>query len=770
MPAAFILGASGITTKDYQKNAEGLIHVEPQYFQKLSNKVGAKWQKRWFALGRNYMIYRKSEEMSSSDHSSTSIDLRSVISAGMGAKGKGFEFQLILSAAPGAKSPKPITFRVKAQSKSTAARWVAALQQRKSTKRNSMAVGSIDPEKLMSEQELMRAALGADAGGGGGEEAAETDAETATAASNVLSPVRAFDADADAVDDDATTTTAVEDDVAAAEAAQSAAAAEAALLEATATAERQRAELATLRESLRATTELHDARVKEVEILRAEVVPQAWSSAATAQRATAEYQQEVRALREELSAAKLEHGATREELSAAKERHVARETEWREVVRTHEATAEEVAGTTAALREEKAELCEREAEEARARDETVAQLRAELDAARLEAKRGRNVEHRVGPTGEPWTRSQFVAHYGGIADAIGFWNAAEASSTTRRRPATAAAAFSAETLNGALSEALGSAQIASAAAQTASAAAAEATQDGFFAISAMWRRMASAEEALLASTSAASAAFDVDALYSEQALHLQQNNSQRAARNGSSPTPSTDALFVTAATTSSPSGLVGGRAPKSSGYSIGSGSGSGRSSARAWGEEVAAAQSPPSWAMGPAEMEAWELEQYTRISELAALVGEGAVDPTRLTPPHARRRFPRSVSGGDAIGERGAAGTTPPHLAWGASEGAAGRALFPRSTFMPEWMSERDSAGATAAGIRAASPDKIQQLLREVGADPRGPFAEALHQVACDKRDLIDSYAFATSGGGGGGGGIQERVNSRGSALEPRRF
>jgi len=90
---------------------------------------------------------------------------------------------------------------------------------------------------------------------------------------------------------------------------------------------------------------------------------------------------------------------------------------------------------------------------------------------------------------------------------------------------------------------------------------------------------------------------------------------------------------------------------------------------------------------------------------------------------------------------------------------------------MPEWMSERDSAGATAAGIRAASPDKIQQLLREVGADPRGPFAEALHQVACDKRDLIDSYAFATSGGGGGGGGgIQERVNSRGSALEPRRF
>ena len=583
MPAAFILGASGITTKDYQKNAEGLIHVEPQYFQKLSNKVGAKWQKRWFALGRNYMIYRKSEEMSSSDHSSTSIDLRSVISAGMGAKGKGFEFQLILSAAPGAKSPKPITFRVKAQSKSTAARWVAALQQRKSTRRNSMAVGSIDPEKLMSEQELMRAALGADAGGGG-EEAAETDAETATAASNVLSPVRAFAADADAVDDDATTTTVVEDDVAAAEAAQSAAAAEAALLEATATAERQRAELATLRESLRATTELHDARVKEVEILRAEVVPQAWSSAATAQRATAEYQQEVRALREELSAAKLEHGATREELSAAKERHVARETEWREVVRTHEATAEEVAGTTAALREEKAELCEREAEEARARDETVAQLRAELDAARLEAKRGRNVEHRVGPTGEPWTRSQFVAHYGGIADAIGFWNAAEASSTTRRRPATAVAAFSAETLNGALSEALGSAQIASAAAQTASAAAAEATQDGFFAISAMWRRMASAEEALLASTSAASAAFDVDALYSEQALHLQQNNSQRAARNGSSPTPSTDALFVTAATTSSPSGLVGGRAPKSSGYSIGSGSGSGRSSARAWGD------------------------------------------------------------------------------------------------------------------------------------------------------------------------------------------
>jgi len=38
-----------------------------------------------------------------------------------------------------------------------------------------------------------------------------------------------------------------------------------------------------------------------------------------------------------------------------------------------------------------------------------------------------NIEHRVGPTGEPWTRSQFVAHYGGIADAMGFWDAAEES-------------------------------------------------------------------------------------------------------------------------------------------------------------------------------------------------------------------------------------------------------------------------------------------------------------------------------------------------------
>jgi hypothetical protein len=174
MPGA-VPGAEGY----YAKDAAGLIRVEPVYMEKLSLNP-RKWQKRWFVLSRNYIVYRKSED-AGSDDVTTSIDLRSVRSitapkTGALAKDE-LCFQLELAPAPGAKKQAPVIFRVRSKSKAAAARWAAALAQRKATRRNSMEVGTPEPDlpprptaKAAADQEEKRrateaqlAALNADA-------------------------------------------------------------------------------------------------------------------------------------------------------------------------------------------------------------------------------------------------------------------------------------------------------------------------------------------------------------------------------------------------------------------------------------------------------------------------------------------------------------------------------------------------------------------------------------------------------------------------------
>ena len=165
------------------KNAAGLIHVDPAYLMKRSTGVLGRWQRRWFSLSNNYLLYAKTEADADQAHAlralggvgvadekkkkkkgkkghQTSIDLRLIEAVTEGVAE--FEFQLVMSTAgaldededeteltggdgddihgPGvnaaadkaaAAATKGAIFRIKCPSRRDCERWMNAVQQRR---------------------------------------------------------------------------------------------------------------------------------------------------------------------------------------------------------------------------------------------------------------------------------------------------------------------------------------------------------------------------------------------------------------------------------------------------------------------------------------------------------------------------------------------------------------------------------------------------------------------------------------------------------------
>ena len=166
------------------KNAAGLIHVDPAYLMKRSTGVLGRWQRRWFSLSNNYLLYAKTEADADQAHAmralggessddgkkkkkkkgkqghQTSIDLRLIEAVTEGVAE--FEFQLVMSTAgalddeddeteltggdgnelegPGinaaadkaaAAATKGAIFRIKCPSRRDCERWMKAIQQRR---------------------------------------------------------------------------------------------------------------------------------------------------------------------------------------------------------------------------------------------------------------------------------------------------------------------------------------------------------------------------------------------------------------------------------------------------------------------------------------------------------------------------------------------------------------------------------------------------------------------------------------------------------------
>ena len=153
------------------KNAHGLIHVEPTYLQKRSKARGVlpgRWQRRWFSLSNNYLLYSKSEADAEAAATAkrlgtkrgnvhaTTIDLRLVEAV---TEGSGdFEFHVVLgTAVPDADDEETedgpsstlassgVTqssiFRIKATSRRECEKWMKAIVQR----RNFAPVGTPVP-------------------------------------------------------------------------------------------------------------------------------------------------------------------------------------------------------------------------------------------------------------------------------------------------------------------------------------------------------------------------------------------------------------------------------------------------------------------------------------------------------------------------------------------------------------------------------------------------------------------------------------------------
>ena len=133
--------------------ASGLTTVQPAYFKKLSTGLVARWQKRWFWLSNNYLLYAAVEDESSSSAAdavsaassssavgATSIDLRRVESITNASKGSAFEFNVVGEGLGGTsieEGDAPGVFRVRVNSKVELDLWVSAMRQRQSFVFNS---------------------------------------------------------------------------------------------------------------------------------------------------------------------------------------------------------------------------------------------------------------------------------------------------------------------------------------------------------------------------------------------------------------------------------------------------------------------------------------------------------------------------------------------------------------------------------------------------------------------------------------------------------
>ena len=112
----------------HKDHASGLIHPQPAYFEKKASTGLKRWQKRWFKLSNNYLVYSSNEE--ATRDSTRSIDLRQIsnILPNSSISGK-YEFQLLHSDEKGGSDTLQ-RVRVRVPSRMALDLWVDAMRQR----------------------------------------------------------------------------------------------------------------------------------------------------------------------------------------------------------------------------------------------------------------------------------------------------------------------------------------------------------------------------------------------------------------------------------------------------------------------------------------------------------------------------------------------------------------------------------------------------------------------------------------------------------------